>query len=340
MRYPEFLPEKGTIGLVAPSFGVSGFPYRNRFDLAKEKLEKKGHAIIESGHLFGIEKAASADGKTRAEEFMDMYERRDVDFVSSVAGGELMCQMLPYVDFERIRKDEPKWFMGLSDNTHLTYTLPVLCDVAAMYGYCFSGFGMRRWHRSFKEAYEIMRGQRLSQEGYKYYEKKTGLPCEPGHEFDGFNLKKKTEHRSLSGHDERFSGRLIGGCLDVLVEMCGTKYDKSVEFCRKYKDDGILWYLEACDLNVLSISRALWQLREAGWFENVSGIIIGRPVFGDELFGLTYEEMLRDNLGDLGVPVVYGCDFGHVAPNWCIISGSIGNVSLENGECRISYELR
>ena len=38
MRYPEFLPEKGTIGLVAPSFGVSGFPYRNRFD--KEDCRK------------------------------------------------------------------------------------------------------------------------------------------------------------------------------------------------------------------------------------------------------------------------------------------------------------
>ena len=340
MRYPEFLPEKGIIGLVAPSFGVSGFPYESRFNHAKEKMERKGHTVVESEHLYGIVKAASCDPETRAREFMDMYKREDVDFLSSVAGGEVMCQMLEYVDFEELKKSSPRFFMGMSDNTCLTYSLPVLCDVASIYGYNFSGFYNKRWHRSFVESYEIMRGQRFYQDSYPYYEKKSDSPCEPGHELDPFKLTKKSQHLSLSGHDEQFTGRLIGGCLDVLLELCGTKYDHSKEFAERYEDDGIIWFLEACDLNVLGISRGLWTLKEAGWFKNVKGFIIGRPQLSDEMFGLTYEDALRDNLESLGVPVVYGCDFGHVAPSWTIIAGSVGTVELKGDVCRISYDLR
>ena len=37
----------------------------------------------------------------------------------SVGGGELMLEILPYVDFDEI-ENNPKWFMGYSDNTNLT----------------------------------------------------------------------------------------------------------------------------------------------------------------------------------------------------------------------------
>ncbi|MBQ6056632.1 MAG: LD-carboxypeptidase, partial [Treponema sp.] len=136
---------------VAPSFGVSGFPYEDRYFNAKKKLEALGYTIKEAEHLYGIEKAASADGKTRAQEFMEMYLDDEVDFVISVAGGELMMEILPYIDFEKLRQARPKFFMGLSDNTNLTFTLPVLTDTAAIYGNCFGSFGMEKWYRSLKE---------------------------------------------------------------------------------------------------------------------------------------------------------------------------------------------
>ena len=41
------------------------------------------------------------------------------------------------------------------------------------------------------------------------------------------------------------------------------------DFIERYKEDGILWFLEACDLNVFSIRRAMWQMEQAGWFEHV-----------------------------------------------------------------------
>ena len=45
------------------------------------------------------------------------------DAIISCGGGELMCEILRYVDFERIAQAKPKWFMGYSDNTNLTFLL-------------------------------------------------------------------------------------------------------------------------------------------------------------------------------------------------------------------------
>lgn len=44
-----------------------------------------------------------------------------------------MCEILPYIDFEKIRNSEPKWFLGYSDNTNLIFLLATLCDTAAIY---------------------------------------------------------------------------------------------------------------------------------------------------------------------------------------------------------------
>ena len=47
---------------------------------------------------------------------------------------------------------------------------------------------------------------------------------------------------------------LLGGCMDCLVNLTGTKYDKVVEFTERYREDGIVWFLEACDIFVLYLS--------------------------------------------------------------------------------------
>ena len=339
MKYPEFLKKNDTIGLVAPSFGVSGFPYEDRYLSARKKFEDSGFSFVEAKHIHGIRNARSTTGKIRARELQQMYLNDDVDFVSSLAGGELMLEILPYLNFDKIARGKPKWFMGLSDNTVFTYALNVLCDVASIYGPCLGGFGMRKWHRSLRESYDIITGQRLWQKSYTrhedpYYDEKSEDPLA------GYRLTEPVVYESLDGEDVIMKGRLVGGCLDILLNICGTKFDKVREFGEKYKEDGLLFFLEACDLNILDIYRGLWQLKNAGWFDNCVGIIMGRAKNGGEIFDVTMRKTLKNNLKDLGIPVVFNADFGHVAPSWTIISGSIGTIRYKNGKCTITYELR
>ena len=339
MRYPEFLKQGDTIGLVAPSFGVCGYPYQDRYESARRAFLEKGYKLKECASVHNLEHARSNSAKVRAREFMDMYLDEEVDFIMSVAGGELMLEILPYIDFEKLRKSKPKYFMGLSDNTCLTFTLPLLTDTAAIYGPNFGSFGMEKWDRSTKESYEIMTGKRHKQKSFPKYESDNSAEVELN-PLCGYKLTEKVVYESLDGQDCQMQGRLIGGCLDIIVSMIGTPYCDWKPFMEKYRSDGIIWFLEACDLNVLDISRALWSMRNAGLFEGCTGIFMGRAKNPEPLFDVDVREAIEANVGDLNIPVIFDGDIGHVAPIWTLISGSMATIRKEGKKGSIELELK
>ena len=83
--------------------------------------------------------------------------------------------------------------------------------------------------------------------------------------------------------------------MDCLATLLGTWFDRTADFAERYKEEGLIWFLEACDLNVFAIRRAMWQMEEAGWFRYVKGFLIGRPLcFGPGRMGLdAYEAVLE-----------------------------------------------
>ena len=151
------------------------------------------------------------------------------------------------------------------------------------------------------------------------------------------------EHvRGAADIEISFSGRLLGGCVDCMINMLGTKYDRVTEYTERYKEDGILWFLEACDLNLMSIRRAMWQMEHAGWFRHCSGFLIGRPRMGMgvEEFGIDHYQAAYEMLRKYNVPVVMDVDIGHLSPMMPIICGSIGRVVSDGREYRVEMELR
>ena len=65
MRYGSFLNKQATISIVAPSFGVSGYPYEDRYENAKKKFLNLGYKLKESDYLYGITKGKSAESALR-----------------------------------------------------------------------------------------------------------------------------------------------------------------------------------------------------------------------------------------------------------------------------------
>lgn len=344
MRYPKYLPQNGTIGFVAPSFGCNIEPYRTAFDNAAKKFKELGHALdlgpnCYEGKGIGISNTPQACGK----ELTEYYCSTENDILISCGGGELMCETLDYVDFEKIRVAEPKWYMGYSDNTNMTFLLATLCDTASVYGPCAAAFGMEPWHQSLEDAYRILRGQQQSVHGYDYWEKE-GTKDEE-HPLEPYHLTEKRElkvfcpdgDRIVQNTDLAMEGRLIGGCMDCLVNLLGTNYDRVTEFADRYKEEGLIWFLESCDLNVMAIRRAVWQMKHAGWFSHVKGFIIGRPlVFGQELMGLDQYHAVIDLLTDFQVPIIMDADIGHLAPMMPLICGSHANVRVQGNEIEIA----
>ncbi|MDR1795549.1 MAG: LD-carboxypeptidase [Erysipelotrichaceae bacterium] len=339
MRYPNFLAPDGRIGFCAPSFGEAVEPYRSRCIAAAESFLDLGHPVVQSASVFSNEKAQSNTATIRAAEFLSLYQNPEVDFVLSVGGGERMVEILPYIDFPKLSKLPPKFFMGFSDNTNLTFTLTTLCDIASIYGLCATGFGMKPWDVSLIESYEVMRGTRFNQDSFQAYQAKEEKPG-PGEELLPYRFDTPVKWQTLDDSVARMSGRLLGGCLDCLVTLTGTHFDKVKEFNRKYKEDGILWYLESCDLNVFGVLRGLWQLKNAGWFNNASGFIFGRPMVNETLMDVSYKDAVQEILGDMDVPVILDADFGHLPPNMTLINGACATITCSGGRGRIAMELK
>ena len=339
MRYPEFL-NKGKIGVCAPSLGCTINPYLKRCENATKTLTKKGHEIAFSESCFEQEKCRSAPAEVRAKEFMEMYLREDVDAVISMAGGEFMMEILPYINFKKLANSKPKFYAGSSDNTNLTFLLTVNCDIASIYGVCFPTYGMKKWHQAVKDNYDLLTGKKLAFSNYKKYELDNPHKKEEGHELDGYHCTEKVKWEILTGENEvNVQGRIIGGCLDVLTHMVGTKFLKIDDFNKRYKDDGVIWYLEACDLNVLEQSRSLWLLKQNGWFKNVKAFLIGRPRISETLMDIDCKEAVISQLKEFNVPIIMDIDVGHVAPAMPILNGSMAKVSVKKGKGNVEFLL-
>ena len=119
------------------------------------------------------------------------------------------------------------------------------------------------------------------------------------------------------------------------MNLLGTRFDRTREFVERYQEDGIIWFLEACDLNVFSIRRAMWQMEEAGWLKFVKGFLVGRPANGDTMMNLDAYDAVLEVAGRKGVPVVMDADLGHRPPMMPLVVGSMADVTVEGNDISI-----
>lgn len=343
MRFPNYLKENGTIGLVAPSFGCTNEPYKSCMDFAIDRFKGMGYQIVEGPNCrrddgIGISSTPLNCGR----ELTDYYCSGENDMLISCGGGELMCETLDYVDFDAVRSAPAKWYMGYSDNTNFTFLLNTICDVASIYGPSIGAFGQEKLHKALNDTIDVFTGVTKTVSGYETFEIESLKDEE--HPLVSYNLTEKKQLRLFVGENETkkvepFSGRLTGGCLDCLANLVGTKYDHVDEFNEKYQSEGIVWFIEACDLNVMSIRRALWNLDRAGWFKKAKGFIIGRPLaaWKEEMMGLNQYNAVTGILGKYNVPIIMDADVGHMAPAIPIISGAYTTVTTIDGNITLTY---
>ena len=334
MNIPDFIKKGDIIGVTAPSAGFTEQVDLTKLESAKFNLSEKGYEVIETCNVRKCEKGRSSTGKKRAEEFLSLIGNEKVRYILSTSGGDFLMEMLEYLDYELI-KANPKWIQGYSDNTGLIYPITTICDMVTVYSGNIGDYGMSLWHDAVKNNLKLLEGKNIEQKEFdlfenEYVKKVTG--------YEGYNLTDKVKYEFVSENkSESFTGRLLGGCLDVLIMLCGTKYDKTEEFVRKYKKDGIIWYLESFDLSSARIQCALWQLKEAGWFEGAKGFLFGRPCFFREEYETDFNEAVKTALDSINLPIITGCDIGHRPPRLTMINGLIAEISFDGEHFKMKY---
>ncbi len=337
MKYPKFLKHNNTIGVPAPSDGMNNETRQNSFKYAEKKMQDLSYNLAISKNIMNSKNGRSASAKERAKEFNDMLENKDIDFVICAAGGDFLVESLPYIDFELIKKN-PKFVAGFSDPTGILYPITTKYDIATIYGLNFSTLGTNVIHESETNFLEIIKGNIIPQHSFDLYEEEsvehiTGL--------EGYNLTNKVYWHTLDNKDVHVKGRIIGGCFDLISELLGTKYDGTKDFNEKYKDDGIIWYFDNCELSMEETIRVLWRMNEMDYFKYAKAIIFGRFGVNNTYYGYDVKSCLEDSvISSLNIPIIYDADISHKRPNITIINGAIADIEVENGKAKILFELK
>jgi len=338
IKYPKFLQQNDTIGITAPSDGITKEFDKIRLDLACKKLNSLGYNTVKTDNVEKSSKLVSSSSKERAESFMNLWSDDNISLILAVSGGEFLMDMLPYLDIKTLKNSNPKWIQGFSDISLLNFYLTTNFNIATLTTANAKSFGMNPWHNSLQNNLEILKGNEIVQESFDMYQ---GQWAEDvvGYEDAGFNLTTKVEYKSLYGkNEEKFEGRIIGGCIDVIKTLIGTKFDNTRNFVNSF-DEGVIWCIENCEMKVTDLYRALWQMKQCGWFENTKGVLIGRTFVKADIKDLTYLDVLHKIFDDMNVPVVYDIDFGHMPPQWTIVNGSYAQFEYKNGKGKIKQKL-
>lgn len=337
MKYPKFIKKGDQIAVTAPSLGFYKEEQLLEYDQAIQNIKEMGFGLLETDNVRKCEKGRSSSAEERARQFMQVWENENVSAIICAKGGDFACEVLDYLDFEYLKKLEPKWLQGFSDITNLGFIFTTNLDIATIYSENVRDYGMKQPHKSLTDSIKIMQGENVVQKSFG--------ACEPKEDerkiFESYNMTKKTTWKNLNHESKiQFSGRAIGGCFDVIVNLMGTKYDKVKEYIQKYKEDGIVWFFDIFEMFTPQVFCHLWQMKNAGYFEHCKGIIFGRPYLLREDYEMNLAEVVKDAIGSLNIPVILDADIGHVPPQMPIVNGAILDVTCENGEGVIKTFLR
>ena len=352
MNRPVFLKKGDTLGLVAPSFGATIEPYSTRLAAAIPRFETRGYKVRCADSVYKSDGLGiSTDPRSAAEDVMRFYLDDSIDALLSVGGGELMNETISHIDFEALASAKPKWFMGYSDNTNFIMPMATIAGVPGIYGPCATSFG-KEWELPERYSFALLEGTEHVVKGYDLFELPWEDPQEKA-EADPLAPYRLTEPKILRSflpdggkmreakaeEEIRFSGTVLGGCLDILTNLAGTEFDRVRSFCEQH--GRIIWVIEACDLTPMSIRRAMWSLAHNGWFDTAAGFLVGRPLasFRQEMMGVDSYNAVLDIVDGLDVPVIMDCDIGHIAPMVPLVIGADAEACVRGNALRVDFSL-
>ncbi len=255
------------------------------------RLEERYEVRYDQG-LFGAHGYLAGDDDRRASELLTAIRDPEVDGIIAARGGYGATRLLGRIDAEVVRNN-PKALVGFSDVT----ALHALWQRA----------GLRSLHAHMVAAL----GRAADALVPRYFAALEGAAPPKLEGLQAIVAGKAT-------------GPLVGGNLAVLCALLGTPYAPALE--------GTILFIEDVGERPFRVDRVLTTLTQAGWFDRVAGVAVG--AFTDcnpGADGRTIEEVLRERLDRLRVPVVSGIPSGHFEDNLELPLGAPVTIDADAG---------
>ncbi|EZH64863.1 hypothetical protein DH09_20335 [Bacillaceae bacterium JMAK1] len=339
MITPQRLNKGDTVAVLSPSAGVpSVFPHI--FNEGVHMLEQELHLNVkEMNTARAAAEQLHKNPKQRAEDINQAFADSDIKAIFCSIGGDDSIRILPFLDTDLIKKN-PKIIMGASDNTtFLTYLNQL--GIVTYYGpTVMAGISQLS---SLEENYkrhilDLLFHPSDTYDFQPYTRWSEGYPDWSEHDNTGkINAQKLNAQgwRWLQGEGIN-SGKLYGGCIEVLEMLKGTPYFCDIEFF----NDKIL-FLENAEgsTTVEQIRRTIRSYGMQGMLERIQGLLIGRARDYSDLEKEQLEDaimsVVRDEFQNHKLPIVTNVDFGHTDPMFILPMGICTEINCNEKRIRL-----
>ena len=277
MIKPKSLNHDDCIGIISPSYWLS-----------EDDLQRTTSYLKTIGYKlkFGISNSLrwgpfAGHPQERADDIHRMFSDPDIKAIICARGGYGANRVLPLIDYELIREN-PKIFIGYSDITAYLTSITQKTGLITFHGPMLVSYKKRFVKYNFELMEQVLKGTK---------EVKIEYPKA---------LSPKVLKSGIA------TGPLWGGNITLLTNRLGTA---------DYLDtDGVILFLEDLDEYLYAFERMLVQMRTAGLFDHIKGLIIGElDEFKDQEipFERNTDQIVMDICGDLDIPIVSNFPCGH-----------------------------
>ena len=328
MIKPNNLKKGDRIAIVSLSSGMLGEDYcSHNLAIGTKRMEEFGLTPVFMPNALKGEDYLDKHPEKRAEDLKQAFLDDSIHGIIAAIGGDDTYRLLPYLlenqEFIHAVQNSPKLFLGFSDTTvnHLMFHR---IGLQTFYGQAFiselaeMAEEMLPYSReSFLGCFHGFHSIRPSE---LWYEERVDF-SKAGVGTDRISHRETHGYELLCGNPV-FEGELLGGCLESMYDMlASTRYRDEGEICQRYhifpeREEwaGKIVFLETCEEKPVPelLRTELQALGQAGAFDGISGIIVGKPQ--DEQYYEEYKEIYREMFQDKGLPVLYNVNFGHASP--------------------------
>ncbi len=260
-------------------------------------LEKKGFRVTVPDDLFSKKGYLAGSDKQRALQLNNSFANPTLKAILCARGGFGALRILPFLDYHLISR-YPKIFIGFSDITALLAVLYYKCDLVTFHGPVATGLGCApsETQKAFFKAL-------LSQ--------------------DALQIKSP---QPICLNPGVVTAPLMGGNLTTLCHLVGTAFAPDLS-------DHIL-LLEDRGEAAYRIDRMLSQMKLAGCFENLAGLVLGS--FEECGPPESVYKIVNNIFKSENIPIAAGFEIGHGAQNMTFPFGV--RVELDASHGLLTYD--
>lgn len=258
---------------------------------------------VRTGKVYTRQDQFAGTDTERLKDLQSMLDDPEVRAVICARGGYGTARLLDGIDLNAFAR-RPKWIAGFSDISALHSMILMKIGVAVLHSAMPYTLREGRDERGLSSLLGALKG------ALHEYE----FPAHP------LNRKGTTQ------------GVLLGGNLSVLYSLTGTHYQVPTR--------GAVLFLEEVDEHLYHLDRMMLNLRMAGLFDGLNGLVIGgmTGMRDNEIpFGRDAFQIIRDAVEPYDFPVCFGFPAGHQVPNLALVLGREVHLEVEGAGCRMNY---